>query len=462
MADKRVILPENQDDLIEKWAPVIEGTGKWEKIVDGMPKVDAADQGLLATQLEILEQTELKEATVSGNVQTYSPVLIPMVRRVMPALIGGKLFGTQPMTGPSGLIFSLKSLYQGDGTEAFDQIYEMLFLDTAVALFENKGQAISGDVSGTGTIMHGEGKYVLIKVASGTFLTSADVDDAGTYSASVAGVDRAYEKPEALADVIFKNFSGSMDTATGETLGTATKELGFEIGKSTVEAKTRKLKTRWTIELEDDLRSVHGMNAEQLLSGFCGDEIVREMNREFVDNVHDYAALTTDDGFSTGTWTYSATAGVQGRTENERYQALANFISRAARRLAKSNLRGQATFMIITLPVLTALEGSGQMKSNGNTDPLKNPFVGTFQGMEVYVDMFPIESGEYCLLGYKGDEIDAGFYYCPYIPLRVNKGYGEEDNIPRLFFSTRYGLGENPFGAKNYYHKIIVDLSAIV
>jgi len=133
--------------------------------------------------------------------------------------------------------------------------------------------------------------------------------------------------------------------------------------------------------------------------------------------------------------------------------------------LSKSNLRGVANYMIVTLPVLTALEGSGQFKSNGNINPLVKPFVGTFQGMKVYVDMFPsvatTSATEYIILGYKGDNVDAGFYYCPYIPLKVNKGYGEEDNIPRLFFSTRYGLGENPFGAKNYFQKIIVNLSAV-
>ncbi len=462
MVDKRVILPESKDELIEKWLPVIEGTGKWEKVVDGMPKVDAKGYSLLATQLEVLEQTELSEATQTGAITNYTPVLIPMVRRVMPALIGTEIFGTQPLNGPSGLIFALKSLYQSDGNSEVNANYEILLLDTEVAVFEDLDQVISGDVAGDGKVVHGEGKMVLVKLtsASTTFAGDADVDDVviGSYATSVAGVDRVFTDAEALSSIVFQNFSGTMSTAVGENLGLLTKELGFEITSSSVEAKTRKLKTRWTIELEDDLRAVHGLNAEQLLSGFCGDEIVKEMNREFIDKVKVHAGTTSSNGLATATWTFpSDQTTLKGRYENEAYQSLANFISRQRRKLALSNLRGQATWMIISLGVLTALEATGKLKS-GATSPLGNAFVGTYEGMKVYVDMFPTigEDSDFIYLGYKGDEIDAGVYYCPYIPLKVNKGYGEEDNIPRLFFSTRYGLCDNPFGAANYFQKIIV------
>lgn len=484
MADKQVIMPENIDELIEKWLPVIEGKDEWEKVVDGAPKVESDGYGLLATQLEILEQTELNEATVAGNIATYTPVLIPMVRRVMPALIGGKLFGTQPMSGPSGMIFSLKSLYQGTKNEqdASDTFVILVVSDTTDLGADEAaiGGAISSSLDDTladptedavGTIVDIQGNTMLVKYTSGAFLDTHVVCYAATMTQN-EGVDisAVYTATEALSRHIFPNFSGDlsgtgtggMSTATGETLGKDTKEMGFVINSSTVTAKTRKLKTRWTIELEDDLRHVHGMNAEQLLSGFCGDEIVREMNREFMNKVHTHAAETTDDGLSTSTWTYSATAGAQGYTENERYEALGNAIVRQSRRLSRSNLRGPATFLIVTFGVLTALEKTGRYKGLGNVNPLKNPLVGTFDGMQVYVDMFPDSDDEFVLLGYKGDEIDAGFYYCPYIPLKVNKGYGEEDNIPRLFFSTRYGVGENPFGAKNYFHKLIVDLSTVV
>lgn len=454
MSDKRVILPDSQDELIEKWLPVIEGTGKWEKVVEGMPVVEISNYSILATQLEILEQVELTEATQAGSVANYNPVLIPMVRRVMPALIGNNLFGVQPMAGPSGMIFSLKSLYQGDGTDAVDATYEILLLDTEVLV---SGDTVAGDVAGVGTVIHAEDKMVLIKMTSGTFATSADVDDAGTYTASVAGVVRAFADGEALANVVFKSFSGTMSTAAGEYLGTATRELGFEVTSSPVTAKTRKLKTRWTIELEDDLRAVHGMNAEQLLSGFCGDEIVKEMNREFIDQVKTYAGTATA-GLAPATWTYAGDGGTsgQGRYENEEYLALANEINRQRRKIALENRRGQANWMIVSLSVLTALEATGRFVKT-NDSPIGNAAVGTFDGMQVYVDMFPTDPTESAVyFGYKGDEVDAGMYFCPYVPLKVNKGYGDEDNIPRLFFSTRYGLAENPFGAANYYQKLTV------
>lgn len=482
MADKKVVLPESTDELIEKWLPVIEGTDKWEKVVEGMPKVDSSRYELLATQLEILEQTELQETTAAGNVAAYTPVLIPMVRRISPSLIAPDIFGTQPMSGPSGMIFSLKSLYQGTKTEqdAVDT-FAVVVMSTTTDLGDDTA-TLAGGISATtddtgadpteaavGTVIAIQGNTLLVKYTSGTFVAEQMACFASTVTQNEGvEVTAVYSATEALAQHIFENFSGSLAnggaiaTATAETLGKSTKEMGFVIASDTVTAKTRKLKTRWTIELEDDLKAVHGMNAEQLLAGFCGDEIVREMNREFINKVHTHAIADTDDGIATSTWTYNASAGVQGRTENERYQSLANYISRASRRLAKSNYRGPANYLICTLPVLTALEGSGQFKSSGIFNPVLNPMAGTFQGMKVYIDMYPSDGdNDYILLGYKGNEIDAGFFYCPYIPLKVNKGYGEEDNIPRLFFSTRYGLGENPFGANNYFKKIIVDLSAV-
>jgi hypothetical protein len=226
------------------------------------------------------------------------------------------------------------------------------------------------------------------------------------------------------------------------------KELGFEVISSTVDAKTRKLKAKWTIELEDDLRAVHGLNAEQLLSSFCSDEMVREMNTEFIDTVKSYAGT----GY---TYTFpSDQTTLLGRYENEAYQSLANEISRQKLALAKKSMRGQATWMIVTSGVLTALKALGMATA---ADPFSNTFMGTYDGMKVYCDIFDTSGTQAIWFGYKGaSEIDAGMFYCPYIPLKINKGYGQDDNIPRLFFSTRYGMSVNPFGAENFYTKLIV------
>jgi hypothetical protein len=471
----------SQEELIEKWLPVIEGSGKWEKVCEGMPVVESQNYGILATQLECLEQVELKEATQTGNVANYTPVLIPMVRRIAPAMIGNELFGVQPMTGPSGMIFSLKSLYQGPklGSLLTDVYYIMI---VATVSGFSVGDVISGTADDTGaspaetavgTVKQIQGNTLLVHQTNVQLDAGGSAgDETGAFAAGFvvlsgaviaqdAGIEMTYfsTDAEALGPIVFDDFSGPMTTAVGENLGTSTNELGFEITSSTINAKTRKLKTRWTIELEDDLRAVHGMNAEQLLSGFCGDEIVKEMNREFIDQVKTYAGETADNGQAAITWNYTdvaTTNAFNGRFEMERYQSLAAAISRQRRKLARANQRGQANWMIVTLGVLTALEFSGRLIKSGDT-PMQNAFVGTFEGMRVYVDMFPsVATEEAVYLGYKGDEVDAGLYFCPYVPLKVNKGYGEEDNIPRLFFSTRYGVGQNPYGAKNYYQKMTI------
>lgn len=453
MAEK-VILPESQDELISKWQPVIEGTGKWEKVVEGAPKVK--DEALMATQLEILEQVELKETSSTSNVANYTPVLIPMVRRVMPALIGNELFGTQPMNGPSGMIFALKSLYTNDsdnpiGGVAGSHTGQIILFDDAAELAAiGVGTQITGSVAGTGYIRHIEGMYALVD-ASVAFAAAEEVDSGAAYTASEGTVSAVYDA-EALQNIVFKNYSGTVATSVGEALNTDMKEMGFEVISSTVNAETRKLKAKWTMELEDDLRAVHGMNAEQLLSGFCSDEMVREMNTEFISAVKGAAG-------ETNTWTFPASASMLGRYENEAFQSLANEISRQKLYVAKTSMRGQATWMIVSTGVLTALKAMGLQ---AGSDPYDNTFMGVWDGMKVYVDLFATEAGDFIYFGYKGaSEVDAGKFYCPYVPLKVNKGYGENDNIPRLFFSTRYGLADNPFGASNYYRKLVVaDLPA--
>ena len=435
--NQEVVLPESKDELIEKWNPVIEGTGKWESVVGDAPKVRNPE--LLATQLEILEQTELKEVSGTSAVSNYIPVLIPMVRRVMPALIGPNLFGTQPMNSPSGMIFALKSLYTNDSVNpiAHDAGAILVLAD---ASGYSDGDSITGDTSGaTGTIRHIEDNTVLVDVASGTF----EVEDVNTATTSISAVWDA----EALQNIIFSNYSGTYATTAGEYMSTDMKEMGFEIISSTVNAQTRKLKAKWTVELEDDLRAVHGLNAEQLLTSFSSDEMIREMNTEFLRNVKSNSG-------ETNTWTFSGTSDVQGRYENEKYQALANEINRQKIYVAKTSMRGQATWMAVSTGVLTALRALGMQP---NTDPYDNTYMGTYNGMEVYADIFNEEAQDYIYFGYKGPtEVDAGLFYCPYVPLKINKGYGDEDNIPRLFFSTRYGLTANPFGASNYYRKLVV------
>lgn len=454
MSDKKVILP-SEDKLIEKWLPVIELKDKWADKIGDAPKVPSKQYGLMAQQLEILEQCELSEATTTSSISTYVPVLIPMVRRVLPALIGNEIFGTQPMSGPSQLIFALKSVYtHTSATPIAPKDGVILTLADASGFAAGEGISSTADAA-VGTVRYKEGNNILVEMTSGAFVVGVAVDDASTFSTGLSTVSAIYTDAEAMAPFIFPSYSGSYTTATGEALTTDMKEMGFEIISNSVTAKTRKLKSKWTLELEDDLRAIHGMSAESLLTDVCSSEIIREMNREFIEQVKTYAATTTDFGLATSTFTYDTSDDTQGRWEYEKYQSLANKIDRQRQALAKSCLRGQATFAIVTPKIRTALQSIGMLPRGG--DEYANTYVGDFNGMRIYVDLFGTETTDAVYFGYKGaSEIDAGMFFCPYVPLKINKGVGDDDNIPRLFFSTRYGLAENPYGAKNYYHKLTV------
>jgi hypothetical protein len=226
------------------------------------------------------------------------------------------------------------------------------------------------------------------------------------------------------------------------------KEVGFNIETATVTAKTRKLKAKWTEELEQDLMAIHNMNAERLLTSIASDEIVVEMNREFI------ALIAAKAGTSTS-WDFDATtAGETGRWEMEKYQTLMAHIARQKRKLAVTNRRGMANFCIVSPGVLSVIEAAGKLTTE-NVDPVKTSYAGKALNMDCYVDIYATDDKMH--LGYKGpNEIDAGIYYAPYIPLQIKKGYGEEDGQPRTFFHTRYGVADNLFGAGDYYHAIDV------
>jgi hypothetical protein len=302
--------------------------------------------------------------------------------------------------------------------------------------------------AGVGVVRHAEGNNLLVEITSGVFEVGDGVDDANPWASDVTTVSAVYEN-EALYKIIFSNYTGTHVTADGEDLSTDMKEVGFNIETSTVTAKTRKLKAKWTEELEQDLQAIHNMNAERLLTSIASDEIVVEMNREFI------ALIAANAGTNT-TWDFATTtAGHTGRWEMEKYQTLMAHISRQKRQLAVTNRRGMATFCIVSPGVLSVFEASGKLNSD-SVDPVKTSYAGKALGMDCYVDIYATE--DQCHLGYKGpNEIDAGIFYCPYIPLQIKKGYGEEDGQPRTFFHTRYGIADNLFGAGQYYHTVNVD-----
>lgn len=439
--------------IVDKWMPLMEGKGKWKDFVSACPKIDAANYDMMAQLFENIEKSQgkdtdgkLKEATVAGDIGNYSPILIPMLRRVMPALIGPQIFGTQPMTGPTGLIFALRAVYEGDSVNTLSRA-DSVILTLADATGFTAGTDITGDGDngndGVGVVRHVENNNVLVEVVSGTFVVANGVDDANPYNADATTISAVYEN-EALFNVIFSNYTGSTATATAEALGKDMKEIGFEIETASVTAKSRKLKAKWTQELEEDLRAIHNMDAEALLSTVASDEVIMELNREFINKVISSVGATASFDYNT----------VDGRWELEKYQNFMIQLSRVKRQIAIANKRGQATFMIVSPAVLSVIEASGKLDNSG-IDPIQQVYAGMAMGMKVFVDIYAADNTVY--LGYKGPtEIDAGVFYCPYIPLQIRKGYGEETGQPRAFFSTRYGIVDNIYDAGNYYREMTV------
>lgn len=432
---------------IEKWLPIIEGKDKWTEFVSACPKVNRQHYGAMAQLFENI--VSMTEKTVSADgTGDYSPILIPMLRRVMPALIGPQIFGTQPMNGPTGLAFILRAVFQNDSVNPLNRSNSVILTLADATNFSVDGHVVQGGTStgdGNGRVRHKDGNNILVEVESGTFVAGGaeQVDNADPYAAAETTISAVYEN-EALFNVIMPSYTGTYSTAAGEALSTDMHEIGFKVDKATATAKTRKLKAKWTEELEQDIKALHNIDAESLLSSVASDELIMEMNREMINLI-----ITK----STNTSSYNFTS-ADGRWEMEKYQNLMSAIGRAKRAIATQSKRGQGTFMIVSPAVLNALEASGRLKDE-NVDPVQQVYVGKAMGMDTFVDLYAADDSIY--VGYKGSsEMDAGIFYLPYVPLQIRKGFGEEDGQPRTFFSTRYGLLDNPFGAANYYHKLTV------
>jgi hypothetical protein len=360
------------------------------------------------------------------------------------------------MKQSNGMIFYQRSVYQGPN--AYDIKYgtgaQIIVLQNAVATLAVGTALTVGGATATIAHVEGGGSVVLVKGSANTS-AGAMVTMGGT----ALTVSTVYTNEQNF-EYILQNYSGPYSTglnSVGASISDSTyesfdfntmNELGLMLESDMVVAKKRSLKAKWSRDMEEDLKNAHGINAEQILTQMAGEEIVREMNREFVNSID---GQTTISGVNMFTINYNS---LDGRWEGEKYQNLVAHISRTRRLLATRNRRGQATFLICTPLALSILESTGKLSSDG-VDPLSTYQAGKFLGMDVYVDFWASDSTPAIWLGYKGsNEIDAGFFYCPYVPLRVDKGTGQDDNLPRLFFSTRYGLVGNKYGADRYYAKL--------
>ena len=454
----------NSEALQEKWQPVLNHP-------DLPPINDAYKRAVTAVILENQEK-EMKESrsflteaemSTADAVANWDPVLISLVRRSMPNLMAYDVCGVQPMSGPTGLIFAMKARMGEGATSVAEALYDEA--DT--------GSSNASLVAQTGTepgALNG-GTAAVTNTATepdiwGESSTAHGQDTAGTY-----------------------NVKGGDDTATGETYDDSGapvfQDMGFTIEKSTVTARTRALRAAYTMELAQDLKAIHGLDAEAELANILSTEILAEINREVVRTVNGVATSGAQVGTTTA-GVFDLDTDSNGRWSVEKFKGLHFAIERDANAIATSTRRGRGNIIIASADVVAALSmtgsldtgagtgGGGQLSADGITG---NTFVGTLNGRyKVYVDPYFVAgtsvldsttAHEYVTIGYKGSSpYDAGIFYCPYVPLQMVKAVGETSFQPKIGFKTRYGMIANPFanatqvglndGANLYYRTIDV------
>jgi len=412
-------------NLMEKWGPVLDHDSV-SPIQDNYKK--AVTARLLENQEVALQEERnnaqgnfISEAAAAnnigaGNIGSFDPVLISLVRRAMPNLIAYDIAGVQPMSGPTGLIFAMKSKYSTQGgTEAlFDEA------DT--------------DFSGTGT--HQADPTGLSGV------TDADTD------ATIADE----------SDTV-STFGSGLATSAAERLGVGESgdgsfgEMAFSIEKSTVTAKSRALKAEYTMELAQDLKAVHGLDAEGELANILSAEILAEINREVVRTILTKAKIGALQTSTAVSGIFDVNTDSDGRWMVERFKGLIMQIERECNVIAKETRRGKGNFIICSSDVASALAAAGlldytpALSVDLNVDDTGNTFAGLLNGrVKVYID--PYATVDFVCVGYRGSNpYDAGLFYCPYVPLTMVKAVGENDFQPRMGFKTRYGMIANPYVA---------------
>ena len=416
------------DNLIEKWAPVLneESAGT---ITDKHRK--AVTAAILENQEQALREEGLMMEAAPGNNTTsaanWNPVLIALVRRAMPNLMAYDICGVQPMSGPTGLIFAMKSRYGAGATGSTE------------ALFNEANTAFSGDSSVTQT----SGPSGL----SGISDDSSGAPGGASYRTIDSSIDDARLNGPDVAGGMPTDDAEALGSSGGSSFG----EMGFTIEKATVTAKSRALKAEYSLELAQDLKAIHGLDAETELANILSTEILAEINREVIRTMNAQAKTGALQSNTAINGIFNIQTDADGRWSVEKFKGLILQIEREANVIAKETRRGKGNFMVCSSDVASALAASGMldyapaMSTNLNVDDTGNTFAGVLNGrMRVYVD--PYASADYINVGYKGtNPYDAGLFYCPYVPLTMVRAVGEDNFQPKIGFKTRYGMASNPF-----------------
>jgi len=415
------------EEIQKKWQPVLEHA-------DLEPIKDAHKRAVTATILENTEKA-LREATrVAGggqtlfeagqpvnsvqagdgatSIDTFDPVLISLVRRAMPNLIAYDICGVQPMTGPTGLIFAMRARYAN----------------------QTGGETFYGEVNTAFSTLKGGGNQL-----GNTHLGALGSGANTTLLAQSANVNYAEGMPTSSAEYLGSNSSLTFP------------QMAFSIEKVSVTAKSRALKAEYTMELAQDLRAIHGLDAETELSNILSSEILAEINREVVRTIYITGVRGATEG-TTSAGIFDLDTDSNGRWSVEKFKGLMFQLEREANKIAKDTRRGKGNIVLCSSDVASALQMAGVLdyapalnSNNLQVDDTGATFAGVLNGrLRVYID--PYSTGNFFLMGYKGSSaFDAGLFYCPYVPLQMVRAVDQDTFQPKIGFKTRYGMVANPF-----------------
>lgn len=443
------------DVLTEKWNPVLNHAALAPISDDYRKKVTAV---LLENQEQAIRTQHLTEDMASGNfggpstgnynqgqVSGYDPVLISLVRRSMPNLMAYDICGVQPMTAPTGLIFAMRTQY-GSGaagsTYGGNNYTEALFQEP-IPQYGGSGYTLTG-LSAAG-ITGGYGLsagYGTIAGACGSGGTAWAIG----YGATGIGSFNALRG-------MLTNYGEGIGSAAAGAPYTAFNQMSFSIDRVAVQARTRALSSNYTVELAQDLKAVHGLDAEAELANLLSTEILAEINRELVRTIYYVAKSGSQQGDLLNRGTYNLAGDSDGRWSAERFRGLSFQIERECNAIAKETRRGKGNFIICDSDTAAALAMSGFMSlSPGiapqlNADDTQSTFAGVLNGkVKVYIDPYAPLGANFFVTGYKGESAyDAGLFYCPYVPLQMVRAVDPATFQPRIGFKTRYGIVANPF-----------------
>lgn len=408
--------------LEEKWSPVLDHEGlvaikdPYRRAVTAL--VLENQEKALAEESRVLNEAAPTNSTGAG-INNYDPILISLVRRALPNLIAYDICGVQPMTGPTGLIFAMRSRYRDQGSQG-DESNEALFFEANTAFTSTNAAGGNGNVSAN----------------YGSTNPVANLANPAQY-----GVGRGMSTAQA--------------EALGDAGGNAFAEMAFSIDKVVVEARSRALKAEYTMELAQDLKAIHGLDAETELANILSTEILAEINREVVRQIYRSATVGAQYGVTTN-GTFDLDTDSNGRWSVEKFKGLIFQIERECNAIAKATRRGKGNIIIVSSDVASALALAGvldytpALQANLAVDDTGNTFAGVLHGrIKVFIDPYfggSANGDELCTVGYKGQSpYDAGLFYCPYVPLQMVRAIGQDNFQPKIGFKTRYGMVANPF-----------------